>query len=30
MLNKKRPKAAKEKHMPVIHSVAEEATQRAV
>ena len=29
MLNKKRPKAEKEKRMPVIHNAAEEATQRA-
>ncbi len=29
MLNKKRPKAVKEKRRPVIHSTAEEATQRA-
>ena len=29
MLNKMRPKAVREKRMPVIHSTAEEATQRA-
>jgi hypothetical protein len=29
ILNKKRPKAEKEKRVPVIHSAAEEATQRA-